>query len=110
MTKTLILAAAGALALSSTAFAQTPATPATPAKPAATTPAPLSSDTPIEQLMANDKAREIVMKDMGGDPSKHPMYDQFKSMSLKQVAPMSGGAITDDMLKKLDADLAGLGK
>jgi hypothetical protein len=34
------------------------------------------------------------------------MFDQFKSMSLKQLAPMSQGKITDDGLVKVGADLA----
>jgi len=36
----------------------------------------------------------------------HPMYDQFKGMSLSAVQPMSQGAITDEQLAKAKVDLA----
>jgi hypothetical protein len=36
----------------------------------------------------------------------HPAYDQFKGMSLKDVQPMSQGALTDEALKKAGEDLA----
>jgi len=42
------------------------------------------------------------------DVAQHPAYDSFKSMSLNQVAPMSGGKITDDVLKKIATDLAAI--
>ena len=52
-------------------------------------------------------ATRVLMSHMGGqDISKHPMYDQFKAMSLAAVAPFSQGMITDDMLAKINADLA----
>ena len=36
----------------------------------------------------------------------HAMYEQFKSMSLKQLQPMSGGQITDEALAKTNEALA----
>jgi len=36
----------------------------------------------------------------------HAMYEQFKSMSLKQLQPMSGGKITDEGLTKANEALA----
>ena len=69
--------------------------------------AKFTTDTPIETLMADEKAKAVLVKHMGGqDVSQHPMYDQFKAMSLKAVAPFSQGMITDDMLTKINADLA----
>ena len=66
-------------------------------------------DTPIEQLMADEKAKAVVVKHFGGqDVSQHPMYDQFKTMSLKAVAPFSQGMITDEMLEKIATDLAAI--
>ena len=69
--------------------------------------AKFSLDTPIETLMADERAKAVVIKHFGGqDVSQHPMYGQFKAMSLKAVAPFSQGMITEDMLTKIAADLA----
>jgi hypothetical protein len=51
----------------------------------------------------------VLDKDIPG-LTTHPAYDQFKGMSLKEVQPMSQGALTDDMLKKTGEDLATLPK
>lgn len=72
---------------------------------AADPPKPLSSDTPIETIVANPAGKAVLDKDLPGLTS-HPMYDQFKSMSLKDLQPMSQGKITDDSIKTVDADLA----
>jgi hypothetical protein len=64
-------------------------------------------DTPIEVLMADERAKAVVAKHFGGqDLALHPAYEQFKSLSLKAVAPFSQGLITDEMLAKIEADLA----
>lgn len=66
-------------------------------------------DTPIEQLMGDERAKAVLVKHFGGeDVSTHPMYDQFKAMSLKAVAPFSQGMITAEMLEKISADLAAI--
>ena len=66
-------------------------------------------DSPIESLMADAEAKAVVVKHFGGqDVSAHPMYDQFKAMSLKAVAPFSQGMITDEMIAAIEADLAAL--
>lgn len=73
----------------------------------ATTAAMFTIDTPIETLMADERAKAVVIKHFGGqDVSQHPMYEQFKTLSLKAVAPFSQGLITDEMLEKIAADLA----
>ena len=64
-------------------------------------------DTPIETLMADERAKAVVVTPLGGqDVSQHPMYPQFKAMSLNAVAPFTQGMITQDMLTKIAADLA----
>ena len=69
--------------------------------------AKFSTDTPIETLMADEKAKAVLVKHMGGqDVSTHPMYPQFKAMSLKAVAPFSQGMVTNEMLTKINAELA----
>lgn len=64
-------------------------------------------DTPIEALMADERAKAVVIKHLPG-LDQHPAYEQFKAMSLKAVAPFSQGMITEDMLAKIEADLAAI--
>lgn len=63
-----------------------------------------STDTPIQQLVADPRAKAVLDKHI---PSidQHPAYGQFKAMSLKEVQPWSQGAITVEMLEKIQADL-----
>ncbi|WP_137863753.1 MULTISPECIES: hypothetical protein [unclassified Sphingomonas] len=90
------------------AFAQTaPAPAATPAPAAAPAPAAkFSADTPIETLFANEGAKAVLVADGLGDIDKHPAYEQFKAMSFRAIQPFSEGKLTDEILAKLDADLA----
>jgi hypothetical protein len=102
--KTSTFAALAALATlaAAPALAQTPAPAAPAAAPAA---GALSVETtPIETLVANPAAKAVLDKDLPG-LTTHEAYDQFKGMTLSQVAPMSQGAITDDLLKTVQADL-----
>ena len=111
----LVLTAAAALAvmLPAAAFAQTApaAAPAPAAMPApAATPAAATKfnlDTPIEVLAADEKAKAVLMADVP-DLLPHPSYDMFKGMSLRQVQPYSQGALTDEILKKVETDLAAI--
>ncbi|MDO8377863.1 hypothetical protein [Phenylobacterium sp.] len=99
--------AAGLVGLS-LSFGLMAAAPALAQAPAAS--GPLSVETtPIETLASNPAAKAVLDKDIPGLTS-HEAYDQFKSMSLKQVQPMSQGALTDDMLVAVQADLDKLSK
>jgi hypothetical protein len=110
MTKLLLTAAAAALLLTAgAAAAQTTTSSTTTTTTTTTTTGPLTLDTPIEQIVANPAGKAVLDKDIPGLIT-HPAYDQFKSMSLKEVQPMSQGALTDDMLKKTGDDLAALPK
>ena len=72
--------------------------------------AALSTDsTPIETLVANPAAKAVLEKNIRGI-STHEAYEQFKAMTLTQVAPMSQGAVTDEIIKKVQADLDALPK
>lgn len=64
-------------------------------------------DTPIEQLVADAKAKAVLEKHLPGI-DQHPAYGQFKTMSLKAVQPFSQGAITPEMLEKIQKDLSEL--
>ena len=100
--KLIACTAAAALALlAPAAFAQTaPAPAATPA-------AKFNLDTPIEQLVADPKAKAVLDADLPG-MSNHPSYDMFKAMSLRAVQPFSQGKLTDEALKKVETDLAAI--
>lgn len=74
---------------------------------------PLTIDTPIEQIAANPAGKEILAADLknpktGKSIFDNPMYEQFKSMSLKQLQPMAPKAVTDERLEKVAEDLAKL--
>ena len=92
-----------AIAFSMLAIVTAPAY-AEPAPEAATAPA-FSIDTPIEQLVANPGTKAVLDADFP-EVATHPAYEQFKAMSLKQLAPYSNGIITDEKLAKASADLA----
>lgn len=64
-----------------------------------------SVETPLETIVADSAGKAVLDRDLPG-LTAHAMFDQFKSMSLKQLQPMSGGKITDESLVKLSADLA----
>ena len=64
-------------------------------------------ETPIEKLMTDEKAREVVLETLP-DLDKSPYYGQIKGMSLKAVQPYSQGMITDEMLEEISAGLAEL--
>ncbi len=57
----------------------------------------LSIDSTIGEILADDKGKAILDKHIAGF-STNPQIEPAKGMSLKAVAPMSQGAITDAML------------
>jgi hypothetical protein len=87
------------------AFAQSAPTQASP--PAAPSGPALTIDTPIEVVTATPKAKAVLDADIPG-LTDHPLYDRFKSDSLRALAPKFGGAISDKDLAKVQADLAAL--
>ncbi|OQW71485.1 MAG: hypothetical protein BVN33_15875 [Proteobacteria bacterium ST_bin13] len=108
-----LIAAVALLTLTATpVLAQTmPATPAAPAPAtsgaAATAPAKLSIDSSIEQLVASPAGKAVLEGAIPGI-SSHPSYDSFKAMTLTQVQPYSGGVVTDEIIAKVTAGLAGI--
>ena len=75
----------------------------------AVAPAPLNSslDVPIEAIAASLSGRAVLDKDFPG-LCKHPMYAFFKAMTLNDIAAMSHGKITADMLAQARTDLSAL--
>jgi hypothetical protein len=62
-------------------------------------------DEPIERIADTPSGCAVLDKDFPGMRA-HPMYGYFKSMSLNQVAAMSKGQITPDMLAQAKSDLS----
>ena len=77
----------------------------------AAAPVPLAAaftiDTPVEALMADERARAVVSTYLPGI-DQHPAYEDFKAISLKTLLPFSQGLITDDLLAKIAEDLAAI--
>lgn len=101
--KFLVAGAVAAATLSPAVLAQQTPAPAA----AQATAAKFGLDTPIETLLADANAKSVLDTDIPG-LSSHPALDQFKAMSLRAVQPLSQGALTDEMLKKVETDLAAL--
>lgn len=93
-------AAAAAFVMPGAAMAQTATVQTAPAA------AKFNLDTPIEALVADEKAKAVLATGLGTDVTAHPAYEQFKGMSLRQVQPMSGGQVTDEMLVAIEKGLA----
>ncbi|MDO9430615.1 MAG: hypothetical protein V4820_14655 [Pseudomonadota bacterium] len=98
--KKLITSAALGLSLAAGALVAAPAFAQAPAATAA----PSAGDTPIADIAATPEGKAALDKNLPG-LTAHEAYEQFKGMTLKQVQPMSQGAITDDQIKALQADL-----
>lgn len=75
-----------------------------PAAPVAAA-AKLTVDSPIQDLLANDQAKAVLEANLPGI-STRPDLDSFKALTLPQVAPYSGGLVTDEVIKKIADGLA----
>lgn len=107
MIKTLFATATASLLIAGAASAQT-AQPAPAPAPAASADhahhARPTIDSSIEDLVANPATKAVLDKHLPGI-NTHPAYDQFKGMTLAQIAPFSDGHITDEKIAAIDADL-----
>jgi hypothetical protein len=86
-----------------------------PAEPAAAEPTTLpvstsafSIDTPIADLIADPRAKAILDRDVPG-LSDDENLPKFKTLSLRKLAPLSGGQMTAALLEKVGKDLATIG-
>jgi hypothetical protein len=99
MLKVITAAALAASLVAGAAYAQPAAAPAAPAAPAK---GKLSVETtPINDLIKNPGAKAAIEKAL---PEIAQYYDQIGTMTLKDVAPMSQGALDDAKLKALQAE------
>lgn len=64
----------------------------------------LTLDTPIEALIADKRSKAVLDWNMPGLSSDKNLA-KFSKLSLRQLAPLSGGRVTPDLLKKVGADL-----
>ena len=68
---------------------------------------PLSIDSSLGALLADDKATAVLEKHIPGI-SSNPQWDQAKAVNLKTLAPMTQGMITDAMVEAIAEDLSKL--
>ena len=103
-----LIAAAALLTLTATpVFAQTaPVTTPAPATVAGAA-TPLTVDSPIQDLLANDKSKAVLEANLPGISTRADL-DSFKSLTLTQVAPYSGGLVTDEVIAKIATGLAAI--
>lgn len=66
-----------------------------------------SLDTPIGDLIADVRAKAILDRDVPG-LSEDANLPKFKALSLRKLAPLSGGQMTPALLAKVGADLAAI--
>lgn len=83
-------------------FEAQPAEPATAAKAT-----PLTLDTPIEALIADKRSKAVLDWNMPG-LSTDKNLPKFSKLSLRRLAPLSGGRLTPELLKKVEADLSAI--
>lgn len=107
MMKTAMFVAA--LMAAAPAFAQATPAPA-PAAPAPAPAAPASDakfnlDTPLQDIVADEKGKAVIEKHFPGMIAL-PEYEMFKAISLTQLQPYTNGKITDEMLAATAKDLA----
>ncbi len=97
--KTLLLAVAlSTLPLAPVSFAQDAAAPAATA-------AKFNLDTPIQDIVADEKAKAALEANIPGLP-QHESYEMFKGMSLNQLKAYAADKLTPELLAKTEKDLA----
>ncbi len=70
-------------------------------------PLPLSINSSMKDIMENDGGKAIIEK-YCQDLLADPRFKQAKAMTLRQIKPMSGGKVTQDMIKAVSQELAQL--
>ncbi len=101
--KAVLICAAVLISVPLAASAQTAPAALAPA-PAAGAPAAVDVNSTIEAIAATPAGKASFEKNLP-DLLPHPAYDQFKGMTLRDLAPLSGGTITDEKIAAVEADL-----
>ena len=102
-----LLACAPLPAMAQTAPAQDHSAHAGHAAAPATPAARPTIESSIKDLLANPETAAVLEKHLPG-VGQHPALPQFQDMTLTQVAPMSGGAVTPAIVTAIDTDLKAL--
>lgn len=94
------------------AIAAQPALSSSPTTAPAVTEQPVTAsayslDTPIAALIADPRAKAVLDRDLPGLSSDENL-DKFKTLSLRRLAPLSGGQLTAELMTKVAFDLAAL--
>lgn len=98
----LAVAAATATLAAAPAFAIDPPAAAAPAAPTMTT-----ADTTIGDMLDNPAAKAVLMKHVPA-LAGNAQIEMARSMTLKQIQPMAGEGLSDEVLAKIDLDLAAI--
>lgn len=90
-----------------------PAIAAEPAPTAAPAPAPApafsTAATDIGTLLDNPLTRAVLDKHLPGFAG-NPQIEMARAMTLRQIQSFAGDMLTDEVLAKVDADLANIAK
>lgn len=105
--KTALFAAIAAVTLAPAAIAQNSPAPAPAAPAPAAAAAKFNLDTPIQDIVADAKAKAVLEADLPG-LTTHESYEMFKGMSLKQLSSYAADKLTPDVLAKTEKDLAAI--
>lgn len=99
--KTVLLAfALSAVPLAPVSFAHTDA-------PDATAAAKFNLDTPIQDIVADPRAKAVLDADIPGITA-HESYEMFKGLSLKQLSSYAADKLTPEILAKAEKNLAAI--
>ncbi|HEY0621889.1 hypothetical protein [Sphingomonas sp.] len=103
--KTALFAALAAVTLAPAALAQTAPAPAPAAPAAAAATAKFNLDTPIQDIVADAKAKAALDANLPG-LTTHESYEMFKGMSLTQLSGYAADKLTPEVLAKTAKALA----
>lgn len=95
-------------AIAAPVAAQTsPAPTATPMPAPTGTAAKFTLDTPVQEIVADTRAKAVLDADLPGI-SSHPSFEMFKSMSLAQLQAYAPDKLTAAALTRAATDLAAI--
>ena len=102
-----VVAVSAGAAFAQTPPAQTPAAPAAQA-PEATHAKPSVESTPIDELLQNPKAMEILFKHFPEMKGQEDQLAMAGSMTLRDIQPFAADTFTDEKLAAVETDFQAL--
>jgi hypothetical protein len=70
-------------------------------------PAYTAASTPLGELIDNEQTRAVIDKHLPG-LSTNPAIEMARGMTLPAMKPFAADSITDEVISKIDADLASI--